>query len=394
MISIEKMWTFAQSDWCSFIFGAISISAVIGFLPHLPQIGTYIVLVAFALFCFFKSHYSNPLLIALLIYIPIELLLTQPDPLFKSWSRYAMFALLLCCVSPLLNGEYHRMARMRMMQMLLWACSFIGIGSFFAWFLGINYMVASKLDFASHVGLFGGLTTHSMLLGPISGIGAIFMLYYAFAKGKKLCWLFVTFCLITVLFAASRSALMATLTGVIVTAYKLSGRSTKFVRVGFATLVLAVATFSTWEGALDGIISKNSGNTESLDTSSRQAKWDARISEFQKSPMIGIGFVSIDKGIVGDEVDYETGTIETGTSWLIIFSMLGIIGAVILLPFLYKSYITIWKQKDQYSAIVVGVLTLMYIHMFAEGYIFSAGSFMCFVLWLTLGIANDSKFLK
>ena len=391
---LQQIKRFCQEDWMSFLFGAITVSAIIGFLPHLPQIAVYVFLTAFALYSFRRPHKYNALLVALLIYIPIELLIAQPAAIFKSWQRYVMFALLLCCVSPLFDGEYHRTTRRRLMQMLLWSSTFIGIGSFFAWFLGINYMQASRLDFANQVGLFGGLTTHSMLLGPVSGIGAIFMSYYAFTRKKKIYWLLVALCLITILFSASRSALMSSLAGIIVTVYKLSGKASRFMQVGVASVVIAASTFSIWGGALDGIISKNVGNTETLDTSSRQVKWDTRIAEFQKSPITGIGFVSVDEEISENEVDYATGTVETGTSWLIILSMLGIIGAVLLYPFFFKTYTTIWKQKDQYSAIVVGVLTLMYIHMFAEGYIFSGGSFMCFVLWLTVGVAYDNKYLN
>ena len=44
------------------------------------------------------------------------------------------------------------------------------------------------------------------------------------------------------------------------------------------------------------------------------------------------------------------------------------------------------------GALLCGVLTLFFVHMFAEGYIFAGGSFLAFMLWLTVGVATDSKY--
>ena len=41
------------------------------------------------------------------------------------------------------------------------------------------------MDIFNEVGLFGGLTRHSMLLGPISGIGAIYLSYQALQTRRK-----------------------------------------------------------------------------------------------------------------------------------------------------------------------------------------------------------------
>lgn len=375
----------------SFIYGAASVSAVIGFIPHIPQVGIYFLFIIFVVYNLSKPHRYNPWLAALLAYIPLNLLAAQPDSVFLSWPRYVMFALLLTCVSPLLDGKYHRKSRHRMFLMVLWTCSFLAIGSFFGRFLGLNYMVASTIDSINHAGLFGGLTPHSMLLGPISGIGGVFMSYHAFRTKKKLYWLLAALCLFSILFSASRSSLMASVVGIVLTIYKLSGNASKFLRIGIIAGAIAASTFPLWDSALDGMIQKNVGNTSGIDTSSRQGKWDMRIEEFVASPLIGVGFVSVDSELAREDYNNTTGAVEPGSSWLSVFSMLGLIGAVILLPFLCTSYITVWKQTDEFNAIVTGVLSLMYVHMIAEGYIFSGGSFLCFVLWLTLGVANDSK---
>lgn len=375
----------------SFLFGVVTVCSVVGFVPHIPQKFTYVLLIVFALYNFWKPHKTSRWLLFFLLYIPTELLISQPDPLFKPWPRYAMFVLLLMCVSPLFQGEYHRNSRHHLMQMLLWTCVFLGVGSFFCWFLGINYMRIRNIDFINNVGMFGGLTPHSMLLGPISGIGAIFLSYLAMSSRKKWVWLLVILCLFSVMFSSSRIALAASLAGIAVTFYKLSGSFDKFFRISVITLLLAGSTLSFWGRAMDGMMKKNSDAISTIDMSSRSDKWGMRIEEFKSSPMFGIGFSSVDKVKAVEEYDASTGIIEPGTSWLTIFSMLGLAGAVIILPFFYRCYKILWHQTDAYHATILGILTLLYVHMLAEGYVLSGGSFMCFVLWLTVGVAYDSR---
>ena len=387
----DSIIKFYRTDRLSFFYGVFSVCTVVGFMPRIPQLIVYGVLVLFALRCFMKPHQMNRWLVAFLLYIPLELYIAQPDPLFKSWPRYAMFVLLLACVSPLFLGEYHRMVRRRLMQILLWACAFIGVGSFFCRFLDINYMVVRSMDVFNDVGLFGGLTRHSMLLGPISGIGAIFLSYQTLQTRRKWLWLCVVACLFSVFFSSSRIALAASLAGMTATLYKQLGGVNRFLRIFLVTILLAGSTFPFWSGAMDGIIAKNAGTMSVINLSSREKKWDVRMTEFQSSPVFGVGFSSVNPILAEEEFDPVTGTIEPGTSWLAVFSMLGLVGAVIVLPFFYRCYRAVWQRRDAFHGLIVGVLTLMYVHMFAEGYIFSAGSFMCYIIWLTLGVAYDSK---
>lgn len=390
---MQALKRFVTADIMSFVYGAVALSAVIGFIPHLPQVAVYLIMIIFAFYNITKTTSINQWLVVFLLYIPIELMLSRPDPMFRSWSRYILFVILLLCVSPLLNGVYLKKNRRRIFMMVLWVCAFLGVGSFLGKFIGLNFMPASRSDLVNKVGLFGGLTTHSMLLGPIAGIGAIFMTYQAMTLKKRIYWLLMAFCLFSVMFSSSRSSLISSLAGIIITIYKLSGNEGRFIKIMVIVAVVSLLTFSLWGGAMDGIIAKNGGDTSTLNLDSRLGKWEARLAEFIMSPVFGVGFAAVDLNTAFlEELNIENGGVEAGTSWLIIFSMLGILGAIILIPFLIMSYIQIWKQKDSFDAIVCGVLTLLFIHMVAEGYIFSGGSFLCFLLWLTIGVANDSKY--
>lgn len=49
------------------------------------------------------------------------------------------------------------------------------------------------------------------------------------------------------------------------------------------------------------------------------------------------------------------------------------------------------ENKD---AMLLGFLALFAVHMFAEGYVFAAGGFLCFILWLVVGVCYDRKYSK
>ena len=134
-----------------------------------------------------------------------------------------LFSLLVICVSPIFTSKESIKNRFEMFKMLLFVCVIIGVGSFFARFLGINFMKTQNRDFMSQAGLFGGLTTHSMMLGPIAGIGALYMAYIAYLSRKKLYWVLSSLSAISVLFSASRSALAAMVAGFTIMLFRLSG---------------------------------------------------------------------------------------------------------------------------------------------------------------------------
>ena len=372
------------------LFAIASAWPVIGFLPSIPSVLVYAITLAYAAYCLGKMTSMDGLCLSLLLYIPIELLLAQPNSVFHSWSRYVFFAALLINVSPFLQSIALRQQRELLFDLMMYVCVFIGVGSFFARFLGINFMTSHYVDSISQVGTFGGLTTQSMTLGPIAGIAACYLSSKAMTSKCLIDWIWAVLSLFSVLFSASRSALFAALTGVIVTLFCQSGSTSRFLRICIVSLVVIASTFSLWEGALSGVIEKN-GSSSSLSFDSRQELWEDRIDDFKSSPIWGVGFcATVIKGSIG--VDMATGRIESGSSWIIVFSMLGIIGACILIPLFVKAFKAAYKQKTNYCSVICGILALFFIHMFAEGYVFAGGSFLAFMLWLSVGVAMDSRF--
>lgn len=373
----------------SLLYAIVAIWPVCGFLPVMPSTLLYAFPILYAVYCFTKLNRCNPLLLLLVSYIPLELLIAQPSPIFKSWPRYVLFLVLLINVSPLLDSKTLRSYRENIFKITMYACVFLGVGSFFARFLGINYMTNIYGDSGFQTGLFGGLTVQSMGLGVIAGIASCYLSSKAYRSKQKIDWLLTVMALFSVLFSASRSALMATVVGIVVTLYKQSGSVNRFIQVSIVSFIIAASTFSFWEGALSNVLEKNGGGV-ALNFDSRNSLWLDRLEDFQESPIFGVGFcaaVHYDYG-----VDADSGRFESGTSWLIILSMLGILGACIILPILFKSFTNAYKSKAELSAVKCGVLALFFIHMFAEGYIFAGGGFMGYILWLSVGVGLDCKY--
>ena len=222
------------------------------------------------------------------------------------------------------------------------------------------------------------------------------MSYCGYECRKWIYWVCAACCLFAVMFSASRAALMSSLAGIVVTLYKQSGATSRFIRMGVVLGLIFMVSYPVWGGALDAVKQKNEGNKKAGSViSSRENLWDARIAEFQSSPVLGVGFTAVDDAVKGGTMPYDvnTGMVESGSSWLIILSMTGLIGSIFLLPLFVSSFFLVWRDPCSFSALISGVLVLFYVHMIAEGYIFYAGSLLAFMMWLTVGVAHDCKYV-
>ena len=94
----------------------------------------------------------------------------------------------------------------------------------------------------------------SMLLAPIAGIGVLTCTYYALTRRhyKKLFYLFAVMCAGSMLFAASRSSLIATICGEMALFYFFSEKTTLFSKRIIIILLVGVLTYPLWNEALEG----------------------------------------------------------------------------------------------------------------------------------------------
>lgn len=247
------------------------------------------------------------------------------------------------------------------------------------------------------VGWFSGITAHSMILAPISAFATIYIIYllinqkFSFKKRITLILLLISV-VTTILMAASRTALIAAIMGVLIMLFtKFRSKIKKLLKAIIVLTIATIAVSPLFSTQFEKIIDKNKSTIVEAGkiTTTRSFIWEQRISEFKRSPAFGIGFCTVEF-IPDESVANENGTIEPGSSWLSVLSMTGLVGMISILLILIPTLIRLFKYSyynENYPTLLIGLLSVMIIHMFAEGYIFSGGNPFCFFFWLLLGIS-------
>lgn len=389
---------FNQSKWLPLITAYAVLSGIIGPglhypMMHLPFIALGIVL------AFMNGSKPETAAMLLLLYLPINVLITQPDAVFRSWTRLALFAAVYLFLSPMLVGQYIGKYRKKILIGLLVICVLLGIGSFACYFLGINYMNnqfsgEEIRQFQGSSGGFGGLITQSISLGLVCGLGMLYLLYRALLQpksGRKWYYAAIAILAVTVLISASRTALMSAVAGGLMMIYQSNKRNGNFIKVIMAILLVAMLTYPLWESFTLGLQAKNAGNVELGAYGSRTEKWTARMDEFMSSPIYGVGFAAQDPN-GKDYYDTVTGTVEPGSSWLCILSMTGLIGFLLFVNIIKKPYQYLKNNPTPYNSLLLGLLVFICTHMISEGYIYAGGSALCFMAWLIFGCCNDARY--
>lgn len=241
---------------------------------------------------------------------------------------------------------------------------------------------------------FCGLTFHSMVLSPLSGICLLYSLYRLslattnISRIKEMIYAGISF--LVLLLSGSRGALGATLAAIAFYYIRLyRNKMGKLLKVCAFACLLVLSTSSIWWPYTERVREKmesneNAGGT----TSSRDRIWQDRMDEFKAYPVFGVGFSSYNLDYIKSEhtINRKTGTLEPGTSWLFLLSSLGLFGFIsFLLPFSYAVYI-LYKDLNTGlgGGLLSSILILLAVHMFVEGYITAAGVYLCFFLWLSL----------
>lgn len=389
---------FRNTKWLPLLTAYAILSSVIGPGPHYPLI--HFAFMALGLLMAFNGKLEiEPFAFLLLLYLPINVYITHPAPVFNSWMRLALFVAVFVLTSPLVKNKTFSLYRQKVLKGILIICVLLGIGSFFCYFLGINYMRNGFngdviLDYQNSGGGFGGLLVQSISLGMVSGMAMLYLFYRALLrqrKERKWYYMLIAILALTILISASRSALLSAFLGGLMMLYQSNKKNGKFIQVLMGILLVGMLTFPLWENFMTNLEVKSAANKELGAYGSRTEKWTARMTEFSSSPLIGIGFASVDTRL--DDIGIG-GTVEPGSSWLCILSMTGIIGFILFVIILIKPFQYLKSHPSPYNALLIGLLVYISSHMISEGYIFAGGGSGCFLAWLIFGCCNDARYLK
>ncbi len=340
----------------------------------------------------------NFLVVFLLAACAASIVLADPAAVFKPWQRLTYFILLLLTVSPLVSSNQLDIFRIQAFEWCMNLCVFVGVTSFFCYFLGINYMRAIISGNDSTAGAFGGITPQSMLLGPVAGIAANWLLYRILKRYftqntfSGLTLLMLGTCLCSMMLSSSRGAFLATvITALYVLFMFMKNRIHKAPKIICALLLCSIAASPFIGSFAAGLQAKQKANMESGGIfSSRDGLWNDRIKEFKSSPVYGIGFASQKEIRLESILTLNAGTVEPGSSYGAVFAMTGLLGGISFLMIFAGS--TLKKPSAASGVRVISpaqvCLVFFGIHMIVEGYVFAAGSPLCALFWLSTGAAS------
>lgn len=376
-----------------------SVGAVCGFLPYWLQT-TYFGVTALSFgYVLGGGIQFNGRFIALYIVLALNVLILPIDPLFNAKMRLLLFVIVTMVVSSAITTKRAVVFRNLLFRDLVIVCSFLVPISCLCKFVGLNFvrMNVQGMTMAQQVnqtGLFGGLFQQSMMLGPIAAIIAVVFFFAYQSCGKKNIYiiLFIMSAL-ACFFSASRGAVLSMIAPIIFAV--LSGQGDTATKQSTRTIIvvtiLSILPFA--DNVLNGVMEKQQRNIEMGSTfGSRNDKFTYRWNEFNSSPLMGVGFASINPN-GGDDYG-EDGTIEPGSSHMAVLSMTGIVGVSCYLVLIIFAYSCVKGEDDTNARFRKGLLIAMLLHGCWEGYVFSGGGFLCLLYWIVVGQAMDYKYLK
>lgn len=387
-------------NWIGFVCSVLMIGGILGPISFPPLIVYAVYSVGSVIAILLNARVVNKAPACLLAVCALSIVFGQPDPLFHSWERLGLFVLLIFSFFPLFESRKLTYLRSVILKFSLLLCAIIAIGSLVCFFLGINYMTKySKALDIEHFGFFGGLTKHSMMLGPISAISFLSFAWISIAvkcqnKYKIIAAIGAFLSLCVVMLSASRGALLAGLLGcLLMTWARYRHYMHKFYKKIFLLIVAGILAYPVYEPYLQKVMDKQENNIKAGNTTfySRSSRWEHRWEEITENAVLGCGFAAMYTKNRRGEYDAKTGVIEPGSSWMGIASQIGLVGFLIVLYMYVSTFFNLLKSNNEWSYLLIAIWGFFLVHLVIEGYIFAAGSYLCFFFWLTFGCSYALK---
>jgi len=335
----------------------------------------------------------NIFVFSLVVACYVSILFNDIPDFFLPKKRFAAFLMVIGLVGPLLKNDLLIFFRQRLFNVLNIAIVFMVIVSFITIVAGLSFTV-------NRSGI-SGLFAHSMTMGPMAAIAAIVCIDWSCTQNTKTGVCFFRGLAITAFIACvasgSRSALLGGILGVSFFLFKTSRKNPILYILNIALIAgCSFISFPLWKSFSGGLIEKMEYAEDQGDIfASRTYFWEARLREFESSPLIGVGFASVDPTLSETNAfDSTNGRVEPGSSWLAVLSMTGLAGFIPLVSLLLLQIANLLRRQTNSSddTLYGALLFFFIVHMFAEGYIFSAGSGLFFYFWLLLGKIDASNY--
>lgn len=379
---------FIKDYWIISLCILIPFFRVLKFLPSIPVPIYYGIFGLVAFLLLLHKTYRMCWQMALFMCICLLSIIGNTIPAyFHSEERFIGMLLLLLCVGPLVSSEWLGFIRKKILIKTSYCMMIISVISF------VLYVVYRPFTITERGHLFGGITNHSMTMGPIAAISALFVLQYKLfgqekllGKQRTIYWGTFIVSIFCVLLAGSRSALLSLFCAIVAWAWIYFNNIKKLIGYSLLTLFIVAVSFPIWWNYTETIQMKmayaeRQGNV----VASRATKWQGRIAEFYERPFLGYGFCSIKLNDATVSDNYQ-GTIEPANGWLFVLSSTGMFSFIVFVVFYVQLLHKLFKIRGQLSVYLITLMVFFLFHMMAEGYITSSGNYLFFIFWLTLGV--------
>lgn len=372
----------------AFLISLISLSAVVPVLNFFPQWVLPVLYIMILLISVLKNDaiVTNKYVMLFVFAVFISLFLNKIPSYFRSEQRFIFFVVSLSVLSPLIKSHFLVEFKRNTFHYTNVFILIITVLSFLLKVTGIY----GGLDWA---GGFSGLTNVSMVLSPLSAIAlffAIFQIYKSKGKTRKFFLIAAIISFFTLIISGSRVALFGSVFGVFVffnSYHKNIGAKFKAITYTFLLILITIPLWSSYLGQLNNKMEYS--NSKGSIFATRTSLWQYRYDEFIESPVFGIGYSNSKYG----KINTESGVIEPGSSWGVIFAMTGLFGGLVFLSFILSLLKFLYfNEKDKLlRSFLMGLLVFFIINWIAEGYILSAGSYLFYYSWLLLGVIDSNK---
>ncbi|HSJ66564.1 MAG TPA: O-antigen ligase family protein [Anditalea sp.] len=372
--------------------GFVAINQVLIISPHLSQniyyalMGLLFVVVLFA----GGIQKINVLLGVFLFFCIVSIMMNDIPSHFQPWFRLISFIMVIGLIGPLVNSPKFYAFRYFAFSKANLAILVLGAGSFLTRVLPLGVPAGR--------GGWSGFFVHTMILGPMAAIALMISLYLFYKEKDKVDpikkrMIFFQICIgssfLSLLLASSRTAILACVAGLLFFFYKIyQQRFMKFLYSIILVTVITAGSYPIWSQYTTGIQQKMDSSEKKGDmTASRTSIWQARLMEFNQSPIYGIGFSHLIYKGGNESQKSDDGKIEPGSSFLAILAMTGLLGfSVFVILFISYLFFLLTNKFDMLSTAVLGSLMIFFtLHMLAEGYVLSSGGALFFYFWLLLG---------
>lgn len=242
---------------------------------------------------------------------------------------------------------------------------------------------------------YSGFMESSILLGSTTSFAMIICLanfFYSDNKKYKIFYFVLFFMSVPViLLTAARSAILSLSLALFISFILNFKKSLPFL---ISVAILAFVFFNKIQIFATPLLAKMEKRESGDITAGRGGINYDNFLDFRDNPIIGAGFYNIIHS--SNSKINPDGSLEYSSGWLFVLSTTGLLGLLFLLYFIIRTLrcLPVFKKRQKEGFISIMFMFYFFINMNFEGYIYSGGGLLFYLLWLSFSLVNMVKLDK